>query len=60
MKNLLHIEKVLNDIYNILDPENKNISEEQKIKKCWVLSIEGLDYIDGLRKDIKKFSKDFT
>lgn len=60
MKNLLHIEKILNDLYVLLDQENRALSNEDKIKKAWVLSIEGLNYIDGLRKDMKKFTRSFT
>jgi hypothetical protein len=57
MRNLLQIEKCLNDIYNISDPKNESLTEEEKLKRIWVVSIEALEVFEGLRKDIKKFSE---
>ena len=59
MRSLLQIEKCLNDIYKVLDPQNKNISDEEKLKKGWTISIEALEYIEALRKDVKKFANNY-
>lgn len=57
MRNLLQIEKCLNDIYNTSDPKNKDITDDEKFRRIWIISIEALEAFEGLRKDIKKFSE---
>ena len=60
MRELLKIEALLNDIYNISDPNNVNLNDEEKNRAVFIKSIEALENFEPLRKLIKKLVKDYT